>query len=130
MDLLTVSAENAYGIGRMNNSFKFLDKNGERHRCIAIYAPNGTCKSSLRKSLDQWSRGLKPQDIFFSDRKTVFDLKTVPADSLKPEGVFCFESMGKLEVSRFFDDSLFAAPELKIRHLDVMQKHRQRLRSA
>lgn len=127
MDSLIVSAENAYGIGHMNHLFKFLDKNGVRHRCIAIYAPNGTCKSSLRKSLEQWSKGLKPQDIFFSDRKTVFDLKTVPADSLKPERIFCFESMGKLEVSRFFDDSLLAAPELKARHLDVMQKHRQRL---
>lgn len=127
MDSLTINAENAYGIGRMEHTFRFLDKAGKLHRCIAVYAPNGTCKSSLRKSLEQWSKGSEPEDFFFSNRKSIFNLTTYPDDSLSRESVFCFESMRALEASRFFDDALLAAPKLKEQHLAVLQKHRGQL---
>lgn len=127
MNSLTICAENAYGIGRMEHTFHFLDKAGELHRCIAVYAPNGTCKSSLRKSLERWSKDSEPKDYFFSNRKSLFNVTTHPNDGLKRENVFCFESMGALEASRFFDDALLAAPKLKERHLAVLQKHRGQL---
>ena len=127
MDSLTISAKNAYGIGYMEHTFSFLTKDGKHRRCIAIYAPNGTCKSSLRKSLKQWSMSLTPKDNFFGERESSFSLQSTPDDSLTRDGVFCFESMGALEGSRFFDNALLAAPELKTQYLAVIRQHTQQL---
>ena len=77
MKSITLKVSNAFGIGGLDHTFVFGNKSGGG-RCVAIYAPNGVCKSSLRKSLSLWSQGKQPRDVFFPDRESSFDLATIP----------------------------------------------------
>ena len=50
IESITFDAINAFGIGSMTKTFSFVNKKTGKFggRCMAIYAPNGTCKSSIR----------------------------------------------------------------------------------
>lgn len=122
MDSITFRASNAFGIGKLDHTFSLGNKSGGG-RCVAIYAPNGVCKSSLRKSITLWSQEKQPEDAFFPDRESSFDLIANPEDCLAKTNIQCFESMGNLDGANFFDDALLASPELKKRYLSIMREH-------
>lgn len=124
IESITFKAKNAFGIGAMSHEFTFKDSRAGR--CMAIYAPNGTCKSSMRKALEKWNEGLQPSDVFFPDRESSFSIDTAPDRNAIPQGnVFCFKSMPELEGMRFFDDELIASPDLKARYVDFKIWHRK-----
>lgn len=128
MDTLTFSAKNAFGIGSMNHTFKF--KEPSKSHCMAIYAPNGTCKSSIRRSLELWNEDKRPEDVFFPENSSSseFDISASPeTNGIAKGNVFCFQSMPELQDARFFDDDLLASPKLKARYLDVRRKHSDRV---
>jgi hypothetical protein len=125
MDSLTFRANDSFGIGSMIHTFSFNEGNNEN--CLAIYAPNGSCKSSLRKSLECWSRGERPKDVFFPARndKAFFELLTQPEGAIPETNVFCFKSMTEVEGLRYFEDDLLASPELKEQYVGFIQSHRE-----
>lgn len=118
MKNLQIQGTNAYGIGSIDHNFDF-----GRGSCVAIYAPNGTCKTSLRKAIKAWSENAAVQDAFFPDRPSSFSLTATPAEELKRENVLCFQSMGDLTNARFFDDRLLASPELKALYIKDKEAH-------
>lgn len=124
IESITLDAKNAFGIGLMNKEFKFKgDKSG---RCMAIYAPNGTCKSSIRKSLERWNLNSSVEDVFFPDKESSFNVATSPdADAIPRGNIFCFKSMPEFESMRYFDDQLIASPELKAQYVDFTTRHRR-----
>lgn len=65
MGTLTLDLENCYGIRRLRHVLR-LDSKG----CAAIYAPNGSMKTSLAKSLQDLSKGVPSSDEIFTDRAT------------------------------------------------------------
>lgn len=120
---ITINASNAFGIGQLDCSFS-LNKN----RCIAIYAPNGTCKTSLRKALEAWSKNEPIKDNFFPERDSSFEIAANPPEELGRANVFCFRSMGDLASARFFDDRLLASPGLKEQYIQDKESHDAELR--
>lgn len=69
---LKVHFENCYGIQKLEETFVF--QNCDLGRAIAIYAPNGSMKTSFTKTFSQIGKGLKPSDDRF-DRKSIFEIK-------------------------------------------------------
>lgn len=115
---LLIRASNVFGIGHLEYRFDL-----SRQSCVAIYAPNGTCKTSLRKAINDWSKGKPARDAFFPERTSSFEFVTEPADGINPANVFCFRSMGDLASARFFDDALLASPELKAKYIKDQESH-------
>lgn len=65
MDTLTVELENCYGIRSLSCEFDFKDRapSGKpAARAYAIYAPNGSMKSSFAKTFDQLGQGQNPSE--------------------------------------------------------------------
>lgn len=65
MKLVTVDLENCYGIKRLNTTFDF-----RRTRSIAIYAPNGSMKSSLTQTFQDVQVGADSRDRIFPQRSS------------------------------------------------------------
>ena len=66
MKKLGVELKNCHGIRDLSASFKF--KNGNS---VAVYAPNGTMKTSFARTLADLARGIETQDRMFPERETV-----------------------------------------------------------
>lgn len=70
MDRIKVDLENCYGIKSLKHNFEFL----QGSRACAIYAPNGSMKSSFAltfKNLSEKALGRKPKDRISPDNPTV-----------------------------------------------------------
>ncbi|WP_116047031.1 phage infection protein [Amycolatopsis palatopharyngis] len=67
MKRLDIEFKNCHGIRELDASFKFY-RNGNS---VAIYAPNGTMKTSFARALADLSRGIETQDRMFPERETV-----------------------------------------------------------
>jgi hypothetical protein len=66
MDKITVALENCYGINKLQHQFDF-----SQQKAYAIYAPNGSMKSSLAATFQNIADGTKPVDRIFPARKSV-----------------------------------------------------------
>jgi hypothetical protein len=66
MSRVRIDLENCYGIKKLSHEFDFSQK-----RAYAIYAPNGSMKSSLATVFKDISEGKKSQDRIFTERTTV-----------------------------------------------------------
>ena len=63
MKTLTIDLENCYGIRKLEKSFDFSKTNA-----IAIYAPNGSMKSSLAQTFQDIATGTDSKDRIFPER--------------------------------------------------------------
>lgn len=72
MDKVNVDFENCYGIGKLKFELNFL-----RSKVFLIYAPNGTMKTSLAKTLRYFSNAndKPPCDQIFPQRTSKYELK-------------------------------------------------------
>src|ERR1017187_10499160 len=86
MKKLTVELENCYGIKKHSYSFCFDDK----HRTYAIYAPNGSMKTSFANTFRDYSLSQESSDLIFTDRVTKRTI-TEEGGKLEPEQVFVLE---------------------------------------
>lgn len=134
MDSFTIHARNTFGIGELEHVFKVRDsENGKigskrinsniEHRCFEIYAPNGTCKTSLCKAIERWSQSGKQEDCFFRDRSSEFDITTKPGGAFSRDHVICFRSMRDLESANLFADGMLASKDLKQKYQKALKVH-------
>lgn len=66
MDRVRIELQNCYGIGTLSREFDFLTQ-----KAYAIYAPNGSMKSSLAQTFKDIAEGVESGDRIFPTRKTV-----------------------------------------------------------
>jgi len=66
MNKLTIELENCYGISKFLYGFEFSTRN-----VYAIYAPNGSMKSSFARTLHNISKGEPTIDLIYPDRKCI-----------------------------------------------------------
>lgn len=127
IESITFNAKNAFGIGSMTNTFSFVNKKDSKSgaHCIALYAPNGTGKTSLLKSIEAWAGGGSPKDEFLG-KDGSFSIATVPPDALKRENVRCFKTRTQLEGLQFFSGNVLASPELSARYEGEIRSHNER----
>ena len=86
MNKLNINLENCYGIKKLCKEFDFSKKN-----TYAIYAPNGTMKTSFAKTFKDLSENINSMDLVFKDRKTIREIKDDLNVDLLPEEVFMIE---------------------------------------
>jgi len=67
MKTLKINFQYCYGIKKLEAEFDFSSK-----RVFAIYAPNGTMKTSFAKSFKDLSRGEQPKDLVFQENQKKF----------------------------------------------------------
>jgi hypothetical protein len=65
MKKLDIELANCHGIRELRASFRFTSGNA-----VAVYAPNGTMKTSFALTLADLARGAETPDRMFPDRDT------------------------------------------------------------
>jgi ABC-type molybdate transport system ATPase subunit len=83
MNKVKIKFEYCYGIASLETEFDFSSKN-----VFAIYAPNGTMKTSFAKSFKDLSKENKPQDLVFQDRKTTYIVQDENKQNIPAEEIF------------------------------------------
>ncbi|WP_426738803.1 AAA family ATPase [Plantibacter sp. 2H11-2] len=78
MQTLHIELRNCHGVRELDAVLPF-----DRKRAVAIYAPNGTMKSSFARTFLDFSRGKDSADHVFTDRETV--RKIVDEDGAQPD---------------------------------------------
>ena len=82
METLTVSLENCYGIKSLKSSFDFTDRT-----VYAIYAPNGSMKSSFAQTFKDVAEEKESSDRIFPLRDTAREIKNELGNDLQPDSV-------------------------------------------
>lgn len=103
-----------YGIKKLHQELEF------KNRTFAIYAPNGVMKTSFAKTMQDLSKDLKPTDLAFPDRETVYEI-FVDAIQVKPKNIFVVESYNKDYKSEKIS-TLLANSELKKEYEEIHKK--------
>lgn len=65
MTQLQIRLKNCHGIRDLNHTFDFAT-----HKSAAIYAPNGTMKTSLARTFRDYAQGKDSSDLMFPSRRT------------------------------------------------------------
>ena len=82
MRKVSISLQNCYGIKKLNHSLDFSEK-----KAYAIYAPNGSMKSSLAETFKDIADERDSRDRIFPSRKTIRKIKDENGTDLPPESV-------------------------------------------
>ena len=62
MEKLKINLKNCYGIKSLEKEFDFETNANGKARAYAIYAPNGTMKTSFSKTFENLSKGSQPRE--------------------------------------------------------------------
>ncbi len=89
MKTLKIKLENCYGIKSLNYIFNF-----EKTKTYAIYATNGTMKTSFTKTFRDLETGNDSADLVFSHRKTLREI-TIDGMELSKNNIFIVESYNR-----------------------------------
>ncbi|MCD4704727.1 hypothetical protein K8R66_01490 [bacterium] len=108
MNSLKIKFQYCYGIKKLETEFDFSSK-----RVFAIYAPNGTMKTSFAKSFNDLSNGKQPKDLVFQNRKTVCIVQDDSNQSLEAEEIFVVEPYNKNDFNTDKISTLVVKKELK-----------------
>lgn len=85
MNKLNLEFEHCYGIRKLKKEFVFSN------RTFAIYAPNGSMKTSFAKTFKDLMKGEETKDLIYPERKTVREIKKESGIELLKEDVFVIE---------------------------------------
>jgi len=114
MVALKFDLENCYGIRKLHHEVR-LDGKG----CAAIYAPNGSMKTSLAKSLQDLSKGVDSVDQIFPQRATKRCISLNDQD-LPSAGVFVIRSYDEMFSNSDKTAMLLVNHDLRIRYEEQM----------
>lgn len=67
MEQLKLNLENCHGINKLNYCFDF---NNPNYNDYLVYATNGTIKTSLNKTIEEYKNNEDTKDVFFPERNT------------------------------------------------------------
>ncbi len=116
MDKLNVKLENCYGIKKLDAEFDFSEKN-----TFAIYAPNGSMKTSFAKTFKDLSNNTDSKDLVFPERKTIRIICNETYTDLLPEEVFMIEPYDE-DYSSDKLSTLVVKKELKDKYDEIYKK--------
>lgn len=85
MEKMNLKFEYCYGIKKLEKKFVFSN------RTFAIYAPNGSMKTSFAKTFTDLMNGEETKDLIYPDRKTIREIKDENNVELSKEEVFVIE---------------------------------------
>ena len=120
MNKLKIEFENCYGIKQLKYDFDFSAKS-----TYAIYAPNGTMKTSFANTFTDFSNSKPSVDSIFTARETKRIITDENGDELQAEEVFVIEPYNQSFKSQKLS-TLLVNKDLKEKydkiHLDINEK--------
>lgn len=120
MTILKIDFENCYGIKQLKYDFDFGVKS-----TYAIYAPNGTMKTSFANTFMDFSNSLPSKDSIFTTRVNKRIITDENGDELKAEEIFVIVPYNQTFKSEKLS-TLLVNKELKERydeiHLNINEK--------
>lgn len=122
MQQLQINFEHCYGISKLNHTFDFSNNNMP----IALYAPNGTMKTSLARTLQDYSLGRQPKDLMFSERASICEVIDENGNAIPRDSIFVVESINDKYSSERIS-SLLASETLKKEYDSIFNKIAQKL---
>lgn len=114
MRTLTFELRNCHGVRSLDAEVSF-----EQHNAVAIYAPNGTMKSSFAKTLSDYSRDEPTKDHVFPGRETVRQLSDEDGAAPDPESVAVFLAYDEQYAPTEFTSTLLVNAELRAQYSDI-----------
>lgn len=94
MKKLSIKLEYCYGIKKLEKELNFGS------RTFAIYAPNGSMKTSLAKTFTDLMNDNDTKDLVYPDRVTVREIKDENNQELKPDEILVVEPYNESYFSR------------------------------
>jgi len=91
---IKLDIKNCYGIGSLNHEMDYGDKN-----IAVVYAPNGTMKTSLTKTISKLLEGKEPCDDFYTDRESRATI-TIDGTPISKENTYVFQDDEKVDCSK------------------------------
>lgn len=88
--MLKINLENCYGIKKLDYEFDFSTK-----KIYAIYAPNGTMKTSFAKTMKDFSENKDSKDLIFPERPWIRNIQDENDADLSPEQIFVIQPYNK-----------------------------------
>lgn len=85
MKKLSLKLEYCYGVKKLEKELVF------GNRTFAIYAPNGSMKTSLAKTFTDLMNGNETKDLIYPERTTVREIKDENGQELRPEEILVVE---------------------------------------
>lgn len=85
MKTLKVNFEHCNGITKLEHEFKFSN------RSFAIYAPNGTMKTSFAKTFNEYSSGIDSKDNAFPDNPSIREIIVDNINQIEKESILVIE---------------------------------------
>lgn len=118
MESIKLNLKNCYGIQSLEHEFDFSRGGNGKPRAYAIYAPNGTMKTSFSKTFEDLSKGNLPKEERYS-HPTVCSVE-VDRVPITPEAIYILKA--ELDIS---DDSpsitnILVNPEDKARYDELL----------
>lgn len=116
MAKLKINLENCYGIKKFSHELEISDK-----RAHAIYAPNGSMKTSLARTFTDFMGGQESKDEVHADRKTKREITFSNGQNLNPENVLV---IGALDIGYKSEKEslLLVNEELKQEYEQIIQE--------
>ena len=111
----TMKMEHCYGIRSLNYSFAFSDSGGS---VVAIYAPNGSMKTSMAESLKRYSEGKDPEDRVNSNVIPKISVENQDGNEITKETIFVVDSFDEKFRSKKIS-TLLASDDLKKRYDEI-----------
>ena len=94
MKTLTLHLKNCYGIKQLDAELDFSNAKAK-----AIYAPNGSMKTSLARAFEDIAKGAESRDIIFPERACTRDVKDENNNDLPGESVLVVKPYEKPKIS-------------------------------
>jgi len=116
MKSLLVRLENCHGVPALNHDFSFADQNA-----VAIYAPNGTMKTSLARTFADLSRGEGSKDHVFPDRVCVREIVDDSGTEPTADAVAVFLAYDEGYASNDYATTLLVNPKLRSEYEQIQQ---------
>ena len=111
MNTLTIDLENCYGIKRLHTTLDFSDATA-----VAVYAPNGSMKTSLAKTFDDIANGVDSKDLIFPARPCKRVVKDENGADLPKDSVLVVRPYDKVMGHTNKTSTLLVNPALRKEH--------------
>ncbi|MEQ6896280.1 hypothetical protein [Microbacterium sp. KR10-403] len=108
METLRVELTNCHGVRELSHTFSF-----ERGNALAIYAPNGTMKSSFARTLSDFAKGEESRDHVFPDRTSSRSILDQDGNEPAQDDVAVFLAYDEEYASSEFASTLLVNAELR-----------------
>lgn len=114
MRTLTFELRNCHGVRSLDAEVSF-----EQHNAVAIYAPNGTMKSSFAKTLSDYTREEPTKDHVFPARETVRRISDERGAAPDPANVAVFLAYDEQYAPTEFTSTLLVNAELREQYSEI-----------